>query len=147
MNQDQHIEHSFVKQTDQMKREYEMRLLASIDCVRWCLHHGISFRAHDESHDSINKGNFKELHKFLIEHTEEPKRSILLNAPKNNKLTSHDIQVDIASACASETTKVIVDDIGDDCFSILVDECRDVSTKEQMAVVIRYVNHRGMVIT
>ncbi|GJV27274.1 zinc finger MYM-type protein 1-like protein [Tanacetum coccineum] len=129
-----------------MKIEYEMRLLASIDCVRWCLHQGISFRAHDESDDSINMGNFKELHKFLIEHSEEPKKSILLNAPKNNKLTSHDIQIDIASACASETTKVIVDDIGDACFSILVDECRDVSTKEQMAIVIRYVNQRGNIV-
>ena len=128
MNQDQHMEHSFVKQTDQMKREYEMRLLASIDCVRWCLHQDISFQAHDESDDSINKGNFNELHKFLIKHTEEQKKSILLNAPKNNKLTSHDIQVDIASACAIETTKAIVEDIGDECFSILVDECRDGST-------------------
>ena len=82
--------------------------------------------------DSTNMGNFNELHKFLIEHSEEPKKSILLNAPKNNKLTSHDIQVDIASACAIETTKAIVEDIGDDCFSVLVDESRYVSTKEQM---------------
>ena len=70
MNQNQHIEHAFFKQNPQMKIEYEMRLLASIDCVRWCLHQGISFRAHDESDDSINMGNFKELHKFLIEHNE-----------------------------------------------------------------------------
>ncbi|XP_057468721.1 uncharacterized protein LOC130757922 [Actinidia eriantha] len=39
-----------------------------------------------------------------------------------------------------------MDEIGDECFSILVDESRDVSIKEQMAVALRYVNAKGHVI-
>ncbi|XP_048431702.1 zinc finger MYM-type protein 1-like [Pyrus x bretschneideri] len=38
-------------------------------------------------------------------------------------------------------------DIGDDAFfSVLVDESRDISVKEQMAVVLRYVNTNGQVV-
>ena len=62
------------------------------------------------------------------------------------KLTSPDIQKDIVSAAAIETVNVIMKDIGNSLFSILVDESRDVSMKEQMAVVLRYVDERGCVI-
>ena len=37
-------------------------------------------------------------------------------------------------------------DIGDGLFSILVDEDRDVSVKEQMAIASRFVNKKGFVI-
>nr|XP_011468585.1 PREDICTED: zinc finger MYM-type protein 1-like [Fragaria vesca subsp. vesca] len=47
---------------------------------------------------------------------------------------------------AVETTNVIIKDIGDAFFSILVDESRDVSVKEQMAVIFRYVDKNGYVI-
>ncbi|XP_057719287.1 uncharacterized protein LOC130933681 [Arachis stenosperma] len=52
---------------------------------------------------------------------------------------------DIVRAAASETTKVIIDDLGDDLFAVLVDEARDISVKEQMAVCLRYVNKEGIV--
>lgn len=37
-------------------------------------------------------------------------------------------------------------DLNDDYFSILVDESRDVSFKEQMVVVLRHVDKKGSVI-
>ncbi|CAN0873359.1 hypothetical protein LINGRAHAP2_LOCUS10354 [Linum grandiflorum] len=55
-------------------------------------------------------------------------------------MTSHDIQKDIVHALAAETTKLIIKDLGNDVFSILVDEARDVSVKEQMAMVVCYVD-------
>ena len=70
----------------------------------------------------------------------------LKNAPKNVKLTSPDIQKDIANVVTIETVNIIIQDIGDSLFSILVDESRDISTKEQMAVVLHYVNKKGQVI-
>ena len=39
----------------------------------------------------------------------------------------------------------ILEEIGQDIFCLLVDESRDVSWKEQMAVVLRYVDRRGIV--
>ena len=67
------------------------------------------------------------------------------NAPRNLKLSSPTIQKEIVQACARETLKAIIEDIGDEYFAILVDEFRDVSHKEQMALVIRYVDRRGFV--
>ncbi|XP_041995749.1 uncharacterized protein LOC121745871 [Salvia splendens] len=61
-------------------------------------------------------------------------------------MTSPRIQKELANACASEVTLAIVKDIGDRVFTILVDEARDVSLKEQMGVVLRYVNSEGYVI-
>ena len=45
-----------------------------------------------------------------------------------------------------ETTKVIIEDLGDELFHILVDESRDVSDKKQIVVVIRYVNKYGSIV-
>ena len=146
MNEDQHIQHCFLKQSNQSQHEYQIRLLASVVCVRFLLHQGLAFRGHDESQDSSNQGNFKELLKFLAAHSEEIRKVILENAPGNNKLYSHQIQLQIASACATETTMRIIGDVGGDYYSILVDECRDASTKEQMGLVIRYLNTKGNVI-
>ncbi|KMZ57986.1 hypothetical protein ZOSMA_7G00150 [Zostera marina] len=48
----------------------------------------------------------------------------------------------IASA---ETTRLILKDLNHDLFAVLIDESRDISIKEQMAVVIRYVDKKGYV--
>ena len=56
---------------------------------------------------------------------------------KNNKY--HKIQKQIVQACAEVTTKVIMTELGDSNFSLLVDESRDVSVREQMAVIVRLV--------
>jgi len=41
--------------------------------------------------------------------------------------------------------KSIVEEIGGDVFCLLVDESADVSGKEQMAVVLRYVDKLGLI--
>ena len=61
-------------------------------------------------------------------------------------MTSPPIQKDMVNSCAVETTLAILADLGDRLFSILVDEARDCSVKQQMAVVIRYVNKHGQVV-
>ncbi|KAH7688609.1 Ribonuclease H-like protein [Dioscorea alata] len=61
-------------------------------------------------------------------------------------MTSPKIQKELANACVAEITCAIVDDIGDKYFSLMIDEARDVSVKEQMGVVLRYVNNNGYVI-
>ncbi|WOG95842.1 hypothetical protein DCAR_0415171 [Daucus carota subsp. sativus] len=47
---------------------------------------------------------------------------------------------------AVETTKIILSELGDDLFSILVDESRDISVKEQMVILLRYVNKNGCIV-
>lgn len=69
------------------------------------------------------------------------------NALKKLKYISSDIQKDFVHACAIETIDAINKDIeGAFFFSLLVDESLDVSTKEQIVMILRYVNKRGEII-
>ena len=53
---------------------------------------------------------------------------------------------DIVNAIARETSKAIIKNLDNGFFSILVDESRDISVKEQMSLVFRYVNKKGIII-
>jgi hypothetical protein len=61
-------------------------------------------------------------------------------------MTSGTIQKDLANSCAQAITKAIKEEMGGCLFSILIDESRDISIKEQMAIVVRFVNKKGEVI-
>ncbi|KAK4280334.1 hypothetical protein QN277_011970 [Acacia crassicarpa] len=146
MKQKQHIDVAFSNISDQQKIDYRLRLKTSLDCVRFLLRNGKSFRGNDESTSSNQQGLFLELLKFYSKPNKEMSDVVLENAPDNNTLTSPKIQKDLAQACADLTVKAIVSDLGDDYFSLLVDEARDVAIKEQMAVVLRYVNKKGSIV-
>ena len=146
LRQDQHIDSVILKTSQLARVQYRTRLNASIDSIRYLLRQGLAFRGHDESCNSRNRGNFLELLQVLAKNCEEIEKVVLQNAPENQKMTSPDIQKDIVCAAATETRNAIVNDIKNEYFAILVDESRDVSTKEQMAVVLRYVDKKGHVI-
>ena len=119
---------------------------ASVDCVRFLLRQDIAFCGHDESENSSNQGKFLELLRFLADHNQDIKAVTLKNASETLKLTTPKIQEDIVRAIAIETLNVIVKDLGNTIFSTLVDESRDLSGKEQMAVVLQYVDEKRHVI-
>ncbi|KAL5543761.1 hypothetical protein UlMin_007545 [Ulmus minor] len=146
MIEKQQIQNIVLKKNIGDRIRYRTRLTASVDCIRFLIRQGLAFRGHDESEDSTNQGNFIELLNFLADHNEEVRVVALKNAPENLRLTSSKIQKDIVNACAVETINVIIRDMGDAAFSILVDESRDVSVKEQMVIMFRYVNKKGYVI-
>ena len=50
------------------------------------------------------------------------------------------------NAIARKTSKAIIKDLDNGFFSILVDESCDISVKEQMALILRYVNKKGIII-
>ncbi|XP_021995760.1 zinc finger MYM-type protein 1-like [Helianthus annuus] len=60
-------------------------------------------------------------------------------------MTAPSIQKDICNCFAEEVLKMIFEELDDDVFSLLVDESRDISKKEQMAVVLRFVDKLGFV--
>ena len=122
MNRQQHIRTLVNKQNDQAQSDYRIRLTVSIDCVRFLLWKGLAFCGHDESKDSVNQGNFLKILKFLYDHNEDTKIVELDKCLGNLKLISLDIQKDIVSVCAIETIKIIVQNIKNSMFSILVDE-------------------------
>ncbi|XP_034197978.1 zinc finger MYM-type protein 1-like, partial [Prunus dulcis] len=146
MNQNTHIETAVSKHSEQARMAYRRCLIASIKCTKFLLRQGLSFRGNDESATSSNRGNYLELLQFLADNDEKVKEVVLENAPGNLKLVAPKIQKDIVNACAGETLDVIMSDLKDRFFSILVDEARDIFVKEQMAMVLRYVDDKGHVI-
>ena len=146
LKQKQHIYVALNNQSNVERNAYYTRLNASIDVTRVLLKQGLPFRGHDESDKSLNKGNLKELHAYTIEQNPEVRKVVAHNAPGNNQLTSSKIQKDIVECFAKEILHSILREIGNDVFSLLVDESRDVAGKEQMAVVLRYVGKCGSAI-
>ncbi|XP_022870196.1 zinc finger MYM-type protein 1-like [Olea europaea var. sylvestris] len=132
-------------QSSSQQQSYMTKLNAVLDCTRFLLMQGLSFRGHDESKESLNRGNLIELLNWYVARCKEIKEVIFSNAPKNNQMTLPTIQNDLINCCAVKTTKAIINEIGDSLFSILVDEARDNSMKEQMTIVLRFVDKSGQV--
>ncbi|KAH0755038.1 hypothetical protein KY290_025308 [Solanum tuberosum] len=61
----------------------------------------------------------------------------------NDQMTSPIIQKDIVTACKIEAIKAIIQELNGDYFALLVDESFDVSRREQMDIVLRYVDRMG----
>ena len=84
----------------------------------------------------MNKGDFRELLNWY-----KCKRNDVEEAfdkgQGNALMICGEIQKDLATCCAMEVTKVIKSELGHKNFSVLVDEARDCSIKEQMAVILR----------
>jgi hypothetical protein len=88
------------------KEQHLIRLRTSIKAVRYLLNQGLAFRGHDESEQSTNKGNFRELVKLLAEENDKVKKAIS-TAPKNSKMIAPEIQRDIAN-CYAEVKKAAI---------------------------------------
>ncbi|KAL7120290.1 hypothetical protein ACP275_02G114500 [Erythranthe tilingii] len=127
MKKNQSIESSFVKHSTKAEADYLVRIKASLEAVKFLVRGGIAFRAH-------NEGNNEKIAEAFT------------SGGGNCKMTSPVIQKELANACAVETVIKIVEEIGDGFFSVLVDESGDCSGKEQMAVVVRFIDDRGFIV-
>ncbi|KAK8302848.1 hypothetical protein V6Z11_D04G113100 [Gossypium hirsutum] len=114
-----------------------LRLKTSIDVVRWLSFQKCAFRGYDESSRSKNRGKFLEF-LSLLESYDEKVEDVLKSAPQNANYTSSTIQKEILQIYASRVPNVIREKIGDRKFSIIVDEARDKSKKEKMAIILRF---------
>ncbi|XP_071719297.1 uncharacterized protein [Rutidosis leptorrhynchoides] len=144
LNQKGHIENIIEKQSDENTLKNRMRLKASIDVVRWLTFQACAFRGNDETTKSKNRGNFIEMLKLLASYNDELAKVVLDNAPYNSKFTSGLIQKEILGIIANNVRKHIRSEVGDSYFCVMVDEARDESKKEQMAIVLRFVDKDGV---
>ncbi|XP_043808342.1 zinc finger MYM-type protein 1-like [Manihot esculenta] len=129
-----------------MEDDYRTRLSTVVSVARILLEEGLPFRGHDESAESLHRGNFLEHISWVCKREENVNKVMGKNALGNNQLTSPTIQRDIIECCAMETRKIILNELGEKKFTLLVDEARDCSVKEQMSLVLRFVNDKGMVL-
>jgi len=102
---------SDIHKDDITKNEYQIRLNAFIDASRHLLRQGLPFCGHDETEESVNKGNFLELLKYTDDQDEVVSKVMLKNAPGNNQMTSPKIQKDIMHFFAEKLAKSIIEEI------------------------------------
>jgi len=119
--------------------------MTSIKACKWLLIQGCAFRGHDESPDSLNRENFIELIKSWGDCNEEMKKVVLENAPGNAKYTSPKVQKEILNIYINKVRNMIQEEIRNANYCILVDEALDEGNKEQMAIVLRFVDGEGFV--
>ena len=113
-NYSRHIDNLIEKQTSKELENNRLRLKTSIKCTRWLAFQACTFRGHDESLDSKNRGNFIELIKFTSTFND--------NVLGNAKYTSPIIQKEILDILASNMRNAIHEEIEDAKFYIFVDE-------------------------
>ncbi|XP_028098458.1 uncharacterized protein LOC114298153, partial [Camellia sinensis] len=98
----------------------------------------------DERPNSINRGNFLQIVKLLGSYNDNVAK-VLDKAPKNASYTSPKIQKEILHIFSTKVKNAIREEIGDAKYCIIVDEARDESKKEQMAIVLRFVDKDGFI--
>ncbi|KAH1097979.1 hypothetical protein J1N35_014900, partial [Gossypium stocksii] len=76
---------------------------------------------------------------------DEKVEDVLKSAPQNASYTTSAIQKEILQIYASRVCNVICEEFGDRKFNIIVDEARDESKEEQMAIILRFVDKQGHV--
>ena len=133
------VEHKVENWSVDAERKYETRVTASLDVAGYLIAQAHAFRGHDESDSSLNRGNFLEMIEWHKKRNDEVRLAFEELCPLNAQMLSPDIQKDLCSAFAREVKKVIKKEIGDKLFSVLIDESRDISIAEQMAVIVRLV--------
>lgn len=94
---------------------------------------------------SKNQGNFLEMIKLLASYNKEVDEVVLENSPQNEKYTSLDIQKEILHVFARKVQGEIQEEISNAKFCLIVDESQDEIRREQMALVIRFVDKNGFV--
>ncbi|XP_021803993.1 zinc finger MYM-type protein 1-like, partial [Prunus avium] len=145
MKSSQHIEKVIQKQPKEQILKNRLRLKATIESVRWLTFQACALRGNDESIDSMNRGNFVELIKYTAQWNDKVNEVVLDNAPGNAKYISGLIQKEILHILADKVRTKIREEVGESHYCILVDEAKDASNREQMAIVLRFVDKDGFV--
>jgi hypothetical protein len=125
-NQRSGVSHKVANYSKDALVKYETRLETSLSIVSLLALQAESFRGHDETSTSLNKGIFLEFLDWYKQRNEEVRRAFDELCPKNAKMTSGTIQKELANCCAEAVTRAIKEEMGDCLFSVLVDESRDI---------------------
>jgi hypothetical protein len=142
-NQPNHLANILEVKSNEEKEKDRLRPKTTIACVKWLTFQSCALRGHDERPESRNRGNFLEMQKRLADFCPDIAVVIDGNAPQVCKYNSHEIQNEILGIYAMKVREHIRAEIGDSKYSILVDETCDVSKREQMALVFRFVDKHG----
>jgi hypothetical protein len=138
------------EQADNLRSEriqYNRNILTSIvDTIILAGRQSLALRGHrDDSKDylSPNPGNFQALLNYRIRAGDTILENHFKNAPKNATYRSKTVQNKLVKICGKHIESKIISEINNSdspFYSVLADEATDCANKEQMPIVVRYVD-------
>lgn len=118
-----------------------------IDAVLFLSKQELAFRGHDESTDSLNRGNYKELLKLLISQSPLEIRNQYEKIKTVFMGESKTIQNEILHCISDYIDDYVRNEINETAFfSIQIDDTTDITQTSQCSLIIRYVNSEGIVV-
>lgn len=124
---------SLGQQNEAVKEERRTILLKELSSLVFLLRQGLSVRGHEEI-----EGNLRQL---MLLRAEDIGDSIKVWVSNGNYM-SHDIINELITYIGQATLRRIINDVrAAGNYAILVDETRDVSNKEQLTLIIRWVDN------
>lgn len=125
--------------------ENRSRLVPIIKTVIFCGRQGLSMRGHRDSGElsfedpSYNDGNFRALLRFRADAGDSVVRDKIINANKNCRYISPEIQNELIEICGNEVLNFVVENVKESGFySVLADETTDINGEEQLTILLRY---------
>ena len=125
--------------------ENRLYLARLVDVAKTLAKCGLPFRGHDERKESINRGNSLEV-VGLLSRWDPVFAGYMEKSARNCNYLSNRAQNDFIHAMADNVLKEIVEAIKSaEIFTVMMAETTDVSTKEQAAIVIRFVDSEEVI--
>ena len=98
----------------------------------------MGLRGHKVSADSLNRGNFLEVLELVARH-DKAVQDMMQHGPKNALYISPDIQNDILQIMGDMVRSMICNRFQNaGFFTLMADESKDCSKREQFSIVFRY---------
>ena len=118
------------------KNVHFMKTIAEV--ILLCNQQEIGLRGHNESEESLNRGNFLEILKLVALH-DKTVQDRLQQGPRNAMYTSPEIQNSLLHIMGDMVRKMICDGVQQaGFFTLMADESKDCSKSEQFSIVFRY---------
>ena len=125
-------------ETTLANNQHYIKTIAEI--LLFCSRQEIGIRGHREDKSSVNRGNFLELLDLVAKHDTVIQQKIT-NTPQNATYTSPQIQNDLLHTMASIVQSRISMNVRKaGMYYMLADEMKDCSKREQLSIVLRYVD-------
>ena len=110
-----------------------------MEAILYCCQQGIALRGHDEGQESLNPGNFLSLITLLSRHSPEVHRRLQESSSSATWLSPM-FQNEIIDFFSEQVRCFIKHELHDaKYFTVLADETKDISKREQLSIAFRYV--------
>ena len=129
-------------------KENRAKLVLIFQTIMSCGRQNLALRGHRDDFTNFdtsdNPRNFQTLLDLRIEGGNKVLQDHFKNAPRNAIYRSKTIQNETIDCCGHHIRQIIINEVKETTyFSVLADEAQDVSSKEQMPLVLRFVDKNG----